>query len=457
MNNILLFHIGMPKTGTTAIQKFLYQNEKNLKAYGWCYPNLKEELPEIREYRLQTERNGDLFYNYRPISDRAPRVFTESWNKLWKQVLKHLESENVIISSEGLVDYSEIFWTDIKKIYNNIKVIVYLRRQDRLIESIWNEFIKDTNCLDKSFEEFIDCDRTIDEWNLNFIKKLDQVSSVIGKENLIVRIYEKGQFEGKRHTIESDFLYSIGIDPDWEVLSKCNVENPRLQGNFIEIKKIFNSVIVNRDLNIRQQIFDAFINLSQNFVEENVEAGYFTLTERKEFLQQFTLSNEQVACKYLHREDGVLFYDNEMNFPLYEGHQCSLFEEDLIRVFSTLICDQGTELQILKKRYYVLAKKLLMQNIKGRKLLLFGAGYWCRELMENMELLPILIADNDEKKSAERIGGIKVIYAKTVTNWSDYYVIVTCAVTDEIEQQLESLGLKKEDDYVLAKEYLAYG
>ena len=52
VNKILLFHIGMPKTGTTAIQKFLYQNEKNLKAYGWCYPNLKEELPEIREYRL---------------------------------------------------------------------------------------------------------------------------------------------------------------------------------------------------------------------------------------------------------------------------------------------------------------------------------------------------------------------------------------------------------------------
>ena len=152
-----------------------------------------------------------------------------------------------------------------------------------------------------------------------------------------------------------------------------------------------------------------------------------------------------------------MFYDNEMNFSLYEGHQCSLFEEDLIRVFSTLICDQGTELQILKRRNYVLAKKLLMQNIKGRKLLLFGAGYWCRELMENMELLPILIADNDEKKSTERIGGIKVIYAKTVNNWSDYYVIVTCAVTDEIEQQLESLGLKKEEDYVLAKEYLAYG
>lgn len=58
MSHILLIHIGMPKTGTTALQSFLYENMKNLKEQGWCYPDLKKELPGIMGMRFMEEKNG---------------------------------------------------------------------------------------------------------------------------------------------------------------------------------------------------------------------------------------------------------------------------------------------------------------------------------------------------------------------------------------------------------------
>jgi hypothetical protein len=43
----LYLHIGMPKTGTTAIQNFLTDNAEALKKYGICYPDLGFRYPSI--------------------------------------------------------------------------------------------------------------------------------------------------------------------------------------------------------------------------------------------------------------------------------------------------------------------------------------------------------------------------------------------------------------------------
>lgn len=96
MDNELVFHIGMPKTGSTALEKFLYENAEVLEHYGWCYPNLKNELPDIREYRLEKERNGDLFYNYVTEVNDTTQIFYENWKRLWEQVLKHLDRKSVV-------------------------------------------------------------------------------------------------------------------------------------------------------------------------------------------------------------------------------------------------------------------------------------------------------------------------------------------------------------------------
>ena len=56
--NTLLIHIGMPKTGTTALQSFLFNNNSLLKKYGWCYPVL-EDAESGYWNRWSAERNGN--------------------------------------------------------------------------------------------------------------------------------------------------------------------------------------------------------------------------------------------------------------------------------------------------------------------------------------------------------------------------------------------------------------
>lgn len=43
MENTLLLHIGTPKTGTTALQKFLSENSEELKKQGWDFPDMLKE------------------------------------------------------------------------------------------------------------------------------------------------------------------------------------------------------------------------------------------------------------------------------------------------------------------------------------------------------------------------------------------------------------------------------
>lgn len=62
LKNTLLLHIGTPKTGTTALQKFLSENSEELKKQGWDFPDM------LKEWQIQygerayksTQRNGLL-------------------------------------------------------------------------------------------------------------------------------------------------------------------------------------------------------------------------------------------------------------------------------------------------------------------------------------------------------------------------------------------------------------
>lgn len=52
--------------------------------------------------------------------------------------------------------------------------------------------------------------------------------------------------------------------------------------------------------------------------------------------------------------------------------------------------------------------------------------------------------------------GIRVTPPESIGDWQQYFIVVTCVKTQEIEEQLSKLGLKKEENYILAKEYFAY-
>lgn len=463
MNNTLLIHMGRHKTGTTALQVFLHQNNKKLQEYGWCYPDLKREMPQLQMWRQGgDEKNGDFFYKEKELEIGGVRykergnldILTENWDKIWEQVLKHLRKYNVILSEEALWYEADHFLTGAKQKYDNIKVIVYLRRQDTAMESWWNQMVKGGRCCCKTFQEYLETDGVIEvEKGFHYLKKLDQISAIIGKENLIVRVYEKQQLKGKLGII-SDFFDVLGIEPKWDGWKENPALNTRLYGNYIEIKRIFNSIRAAGYPNIVQYMC-YFERLSYIFSKN--EEGYFDQEEREYFYSQFSLENEQIARKYLQRENGILFYDNKMNYPQYDIKESSSFEKDLIRIFLAMIYDQNEEIKYLKKQNNMFAWKLMLHNRKSRKILFFGAGQKCKELLSNINTPVELIVDNNKAKEGTKdYGEIEIVHPEKIKNWSEYFVIVTCVDSNEIEKQLQEAGLRKEEDYVLAREFFLF-
>ena len=200
MENVLLFHIGFHKTGSTSIQRFLYDNDTELRKYGWFYPDFSE-MVKPRQIALN---NG--FYLRLPL-------FKKDRGKMWKIISENLKKYNVIISEEGFSDEDiQTILSEAKKYHNNIKVIVYLRRQDLYIGSFYNQAVKAAyvhGTVNEYMENFL-------YYSDNYLDRLEKIGRVIGDENIIVRVYEGRQFAGSRKDVLSDFMYTIadGIEPD---------------------------------------------------------------------------------------------------------------------------------------------------------------------------------------------------------------------------------------------------
>lgn len=449
----LLIHIGMPKTGTTALQNFLMRNDDKLQKYGWCYPVLSAE------WTVDVADCGNAYCMY---ADWILKDDRQEWDNGMQVILRHLQNKNVIISAEG------IFGDGIGKVITaaaesceNVKVIVYLRRQDREVESLYNQHIKiGVEC--GTFDQYIESDYVTKKW-MGYLSKLDSVSGIIGRENLIVRIYEKQQLVGNDITV--DFMSVLGIPMDKDVWERNDKANLSIEGNYLEIKRLINSVkevegLIDSNLwnEVQADIYDIVANLTQPYKNKR-EYGFFTFDKRKEFIKMFEAENEQIAREYLNRENGALFYDDIVDYPMCVVKQDNSFEADMIRMFTLMFMMQKQKIKLLldKKEKEIIAKILMkdiLEKCNGRKLLFFGAGQNCQRLFENVHSIPVaLIVDNDKTKQGMAINGVRVSYAKDIVNWREYFIIVTCNMADAIGEQLCGFGLKKGEDYIFMREY----
>ena len=133
----IFIHIGTPKTGTTAIQNFLNDNRTTLKKYGLIYPVFK-----VKYQRERSVRNGHWLIN--------PEVSREKYDECMKHLI-HVTNKfsRVVLTDEGFWNRGGAetdFWLNLRKVLEprdiQLKVIVYLRRQDDYAYSYYAQRIK---------------------------------------------------------------------------------------------------------------------------------------------------------------------------------------------------------------------------------------------------------------------------------------------------------------------------
>lgn len=356
--------IGTPKTGTTALQSFMRENEERMKQQGYCYPLMRLGISGIYK-----NRNAQfLIYRTSKGSQQERKEQEVQVRAKGYAILEELARKypNIVLSDEQIwyrCNQIENFWPDLlenfRKINCRVKVIVYLRRQDQVIQSLWNQLVKMFRKMTKDFKSTLE-DHEFDYFPLDYYKQLEEITKYVKKEDLIVRPFERGQFEGEEHSIFSDFFGNIGLKLNDEFTHDTVAKNVGLEGNYIEIKRILNEIPEYRVMNdfMCRPILNA--STFESRAGRIGKSSMFTFEEQKAFVKKYEESNRKVAMEYLGREDGVLFFEPVKELPVWEVNQDTMYRDILVSV-GELFCAQEKRIQELEKEVKALRTSLIFR------------------------------------------------------------------------------------------------
>lgn len=308
----LYLHIGTPKTGTKSIQWFCWKNRKLFKKHGYCYPDLSNLCPDFT-----VARNGHFMVDLMKTVEKEERkqAMHEKFEAGMKRVCELFEKyDNIVLSDENiwLTTYKKRknLWKELKEVKERerfqIKIIVYLRRQDGYLSSSWNQVVKMGDRVNavKSWTEYKA--NFPKNRQLNYYEKLETIAAELGKENIIVRRFERGKFSGG--SIYSDFLETVGLELTDEYKIVKEVRNSSLKGNMPEIKRVLNNM---PELDDNKNRFFRNVLIECSEISDGNQANeMFTRDELREFLNQYEESNRLVAREYL-REEGTELFETE--------------------------------------------------------------------------------------------------------------------------------------------------
>ncbi len=178
----LILHIGLHKTGTSYLQKLFLENRELLREAGiglapYQDPNTGTHHPML----AAMEREG------------VGRVFDK---------VAETEGERVLISAEELCIILEDpararAIRDAAARHFNPRIVIFLRRQDLLKESVYAQIVKSW------FRGTIQDDT---HYDYDHDGRLRALEAVFGRENVVVRLYD-----ADRGDLEGAFFAAVGV------------------------------------------------------------------------------------------------------------------------------------------------------------------------------------------------------------------------------------------------------
>ncbi|MCH5202075.1 MAG: hypothetical protein J1F17_02605 [Oscillospiraceae bacterium] len=376
----IYLHIGMPKTGTTFLQKSLFDNSDVLKKYGYDYPDMGIEFTNVAKHRNAHFLASPLAYQLEVDKiDTLDSVYEEGLAKI-KEIIQ--KTDNIILSDEMIWvwggEYLERFKKDMDECNCVIKVIVYLRRQDTFIQSYWSQLVK-VAMTKRAFSAFTTDEKT-DYYRLHFDKGMEYFANIFGEENMIVRVYEKGQFGGRYSNLLSDFLETVGlgeIDENKEFVfnvskkNKSDIVNFSLNGIYTHTKRLLNRNPYFCDKS-NFSIYRLYEMSLEDDNPKNIAAENLMTYENKlEYLKKFEKGNKAVADKYLGGNGGSLFkaeiVNNDNVYAKYTGVEVIDVCSEFIKREHEDYLAKCEELKDMKSINSALQKEVTMLNNQVKK------------------------------------------------------------------------------------------
>ena len=280
---MLVVHIGTPKTGSKALQSFLFRNSKELAKQGIRY--LKSGRRSERRKRL-TRSHSELVKLLKGPSER------DAWKDLRAELDRSTCHTNVM-SAEG-------FWfgdpvemrAELPK-SQSVRFVVYLRRQDKYLQSLWKQTVAGGRKY--SFNEW----RRRRPTRGDYLSTVEKWADMFGAESILIRPYEKG---GEINTVQ-DFADVLGVKGAFDIENIGRNPSPRRE--LTHLIRAFNDLDLNSDVD-HHQLYRAIIAKSESYIRTCDMLSY---TESVALMEEHAEGNKILIEKY------------------YRGHPIPLFPE----------------------------------------------------------------------------------------------------------------------------------
>ncbi len=210
----LILHIGTTKTGSTSIQAVLARNRAALAAQGVLYPKSPGDAQHdllayaLMENHVQRDRLESSLWK-----GLAPEVRIAQFRQEFADEIRAAPAaiKRVIISTEFIYillrQPSEVqrLHDLLAPLFDRIKVVVYLRRQDAHFTSLYTQLLRSGEVV--APDQLKMRARPLHE--LDYAKMLERWVAVFGRAAMLPRLFEPP--EGGRFDAVQDFLDICGV------------------------------------------------------------------------------------------------------------------------------------------------------------------------------------------------------------------------------------------------------
>ena len=354
---IILLHIGQGKTGSTAIQRFLDFNRETLASkHKVLYPNFdsndltKGSMPCHTVY-LNDARNRNDFAGLLTILEKSVDYCRN--NKL----------DKILLSDESLPNWEgwpQIFSQIAGKLDLEVNVIVYLRRQDKWLESAWKQWghkFKQINTI-HDYEQIM---------NLDWSRMLKPWLDFFEVKQFTVRPYEKSTIG---NDVVADFLKAIGINNAVDLPEPPNFKyyNTGYNRDIIELLSLCKNLTFNHNDN---RLFGLLSKtLPTEYIKKPMEDyGLLSPEEALNLIKKYEASNNKVAQIFFGMDRAKLFNDPLPNVDAHWEPYPGLTLEKFVPVVMSILLKQQQEIDSLKNLKDNLIQKQKIDYDKLRPIL----------------------------------------------------------------------------------------
>lgn len=257
----LVIHIGSPKSGSSAIQRFCLGNRDALARHGFFYPAHEQDRNQVTSGHTPIAT---------PLQQDQPEKAQQVFDKYLAQARK--ARQTLLLSSEAFFRHAE----QTRKITAglDVEVLAFVRHPIETLVSSHNQGIK-RHFSTRSLVGH--CNDMASRANVQFtVPFLTQWADTFGDANCRFLPYLADWY--REHSLEEDLLLAIGLPR--EAISDFAIDRRRVNRSYVpeatELKRLLNSVLTQQDGALNQQV-DFILQAYSDAAPENGASSLSTL------------------------------------------------------------------------------------------------------------------------------------------------------------------------------------